>query len=123
MMKFTIHGRLANLNDYVNACRTNRIKGNRIRRENQDICVWEIKSQLKRIHIDKPVILHFAWYERNRKRDHDNVSSFGRKVIQDALVECGILKDDGWDYIVGFTDEFYIDNRNPRIEVEIEVVE
>ena len=48
------------------------------------------------------------------------MSSFGRKVIQDALVKCGVLKDDGWDYVIGFTDQFFCDRNEPRIEVLIE---
>lgn len=51
------------------------------------------------------------------------MSSFGRKVVQDALVSKGVISDDGWKNIKGFSDEFYVDNANPRIEVEIEVVE
>ena len=47
----------------------------------------------------------------------DNISSFGRKVIQDALVDCGVLKNDGWKNISGFTDMFFVDSQNPRIEV------
>lgn len=49
----------------------------------------------------------------------DNVSAFGRKVIQDALVVAGKLKNDGWDNIRGFCDDFAIDKEKPRIEVTI----
>ena len=66
--------------------------------------------------------MSYRWYEPNKRRDLDNVSSYGRKVIQDALVEVGVLKDDSWKQITGFTDAFYVDKKNPRIEVEIEVV-
>lgn len=52
----------------------------------------------------------------------DNVSSYGRKVIQDALVKSGVLANDGWANIIGFTDEFAVDKMHPRIEVEIEEV-
>lgn len=52
----------------------------------------------------------------------DNISSFGRKVFQDALVEVGTLPGDGWRQIVGFSDEFYIDQENPRVEVTIREV-
>ena len=66
--------------------------------------------------------MRYRWYEKDRRRDLDNVSSFGRKVIQDALVQTHILKNDGWKEIIGFSDEFFVDARNPRIEVEIEEV-
>lgn len=47
------------------------------------------------------------------------MSSFGRKVIQDALVRAGVLKNDGWAQIEGFSDEFRVDEKHPRVEVEI----
>ena len=85
--------------------------------ENKVKCA--IYEQLGRIRISKPVYMTYRWYEPNRKRDLDNISSFGRKVIQDALVESGVLADDGWKHIKGFSDEFYVDPCNPRIEVTI----
>lgn len=72
---------------------------------------------------EKPVFMKYTWYEQNKRRDLDNVSSFGRKVIQDALVDTGVLKDDGWQYVVGFSDRFEVDKENPRIEVLIKEVE
>lgn len=53
------------------------------------------------------------------RRDLDNISSFGRKVIQDALVNAAVLKGDGWKHVVGFSDRFEVDKKNPRIEVKI----
>ena len=64
--------------------------------------------------------MQYSWYEKNKKRDLDNISSFGRKVIQDALVASKVLINDGWNNIKGFSDEFYVDAKNPRIEVLIE---
>lgn len=115
--KFVILGRLDGLNDYIAANRTNQYKGSKMKRDNEDTCIWAIRQQLRGIRINKPVHIRFAWYEPNKKRDHDNVSSFGRKVIQDALVKTEILKDDGWNYVTGFTDQFFLDKNNPRIEV------
>ncbi len=66
-----------------------------------------------------PVRMVYNWYEPNRKRDKDNISSFGRKVIQDALIHGGWLKNDGWKDIAGFENKFFVDAKNPRIEVEI----
>ena len=54
--------------------------------------------------------------EPSRRRDKDNISSFGRKAIQDTLVQCGVLKDDGWKHVVGFSDRFEVDRENPRME-------
>ena len=120
-MILTIEGTLDNLNDYIRAVNRNRYKGNALKKSNQEVCRMYILQQLRGVHVDQPVTLHFRWYEPSKKRDLDNISSFGRKVIQDALVECGVLKNDGWSCITGFTDTFYIDKKRPRIEIEIEV--
>ena len=82
----------------------------------------EVYEQLGRLRIRNPVRMRYRWYEKDRRRDRDNISSFGRKVIQDALVQAHILQNDGWNEIIEFSDEFYVDKKNPRIEVEIEEV-
>lgn len=78
---------------------------------------------MRGIQIDKPVYMEYTWYEKNKRRDLDNISSFGRKVIQDSLVHTHVLKNDGWKEIVGFSDTFYVDAINPRIEVLIREVQ
>lgn len=118
-----IHGRLDNLNDYIKACRTNQYKGAHLKAKNENKVQAEIYEQLGRLRITRPVRMIYRWYEKDRRRDLDNISSFGRKVIQDALVDTRVLKNDGWKEIVGFSDEFFVDAHNPRIEVEIEVIE
>ena len=115
-----IHGKLSNLNDYINACRTNPYKGSKMKKENEAKVLQEIYSQFGRLRITRPVTMRYTWYEPNKRRDLDNISSFGRKVIQDALVASKVLKNDGWNEIKGYSDEFYVDSKNPRIEVLIE---
>ena len=111
--------KLHSLNEYITACRKNPQEGARIKRIDQTAIEWCIKNQLRGIHFKHPVSMIYRWYEPNKKRDKDNISSYGRKVIQDALVKCHVIKNDGWSGIIGFSDEFYIDKKQPRIEVEI----
>lgn len=61
----------------------------------------------------------FNFYEPNRRRDPDNISSYGRKAILDAFVEYGVLEGDGWKHIAGLADSFAVDKNRPRIEVEL----
>lgn len=117
--KLIISGKLDNLNDYISACRSNQYKGAKLKAHNENIVCMEIKRQLKSLKINRPIYMKYKWYEPNKRRDLDNISSFGRKVIQDALVSLKVIKNDGWKEIKGFCDEFYIDQKNPRIEVEI----
>lgn len=114
--------RLNNLNDYITADRTNRYKGAAMKARNEALVKVTIKQQMRSIRIERPVYMEYTWYERNKRRDLDNISSFGRKVIQDALVQTRVLVNDGWNEIVGFSDQFYVDAANPRIEVLIREV-
>lgn len=117
-----IPGKLANLNDYITAERTNRYKGAQLKSDSESIVIAAIRKCLRGVRIDRPVFMEYTWYERDKRRDKDNISSFGRKVIQDSLVHSHVLKNDGWKEIVGFSDTFGVDTTNPRIEVRIREV-
>lgn len=119
----TIPGRLDNLNDYIAAERANRHKGAKMKADNGRVVAVAIRQCMREARIEKPVFMEYTWYEANKRRDLDNISSFGRKVIQDALVDTGVLVDDGWQYVVGFSDRFEVDKENPRIEVLIKEIE
>lgn len=116
-----IPGRLPGLNEYISAERSNRYKGAKLKRESEDIVVLAIRKCLNGIKIRSPVRMEYVWYEKDKRRDCDNIT-FGRKVIQDALVNTEVLKDDGWKHVVGFSDRFEVDKENPRIEVLIKEI-
>lgn len=127
--KLIIPGTMPNLNDYLQgeriAIRKNNkftTKGNELKQEWQYKVITYVRKQLPSLNIIKPIRLSYRYYEPNRKRDLDNISAFAHKVIQDALVESQVIKNDGWKNIIGFTDEFFVDKENPRIEVTIEEV-
>lgn len=89
-----------------------------MKKQAEELIGWEIHKQLKGDCIKGTAELHFRWYEPNRKRDLDNIC-FAKKFILDALVSNGVIESDGWQGVVGFTDQFFVDKNNPRIEVEI----
>ena len=120
-MVLVIEGRLPNLNDYTNACRSNRYVGAKMKEDSERIITAYIQQQLHGVAFKGIVRLEFRWYEPDRKRDLDNIC-FAKKFILDALVSNGIIETDSWRGVVGFTDEFFIDKENPRIEVEIQKV-
>lgn len=114
--------RLPSLNEMIAAERTNRFKAAKLKAKSENSCKWYIHQQLAGVQIRQPVRAHFIWYEKNRRRDPDNISGYGHKVIFDALVRCGVLADDGWDEIAGYTDTFAVDKDHPRIVVMLEEV-
>lgn len=122
MVTLVIEGQLPNLNEYTKACRGNRYAGASMKKHAEMIIGAYINAQLKGVRFNGTVELSFRWYEPNKKRDLDNVC-FAKKFILDALVSNGIIVADGWKGVAGFTDKFFVDKENPRIEVDIRSVE
>ena len=124
MTGFVIPGRLPGLNEYTTACRTNPHKGAKMKRDAQEFIEYAIIKAQHRGELPRrfrtPVRLVYTFYEPNKRRDKDNIASFAHKVIQDALVHLHLLDNDGWGDVYGWTDEFGVDRRCPRIEVMIE---
>lgn len=121
-MKLIITGTLPGLNEYIEAERRNRYAAAGMKKQVEHAVMLCAKSQLRGVKFTGPVVMHYLWVEKNRRRDKDNVSSFGRKCIQDALVRAGVLGDDGWRQIEGFTDSFAVDAKRPRIEIVFEEI-
>lgn len=67
---------------------------------------------------EHPVCVEIDWYEKNRRRDPDNV--FGAvKIILDACVEHGVLRDDSQRSIAEIHHGIDIDRDNPRVVVRL----
>lgn len=118
-MKVVIPFQLPGLNDYIRELDRNRHKGAKLKKDCQNAVRMALKWQIKR-RLKEPVTMHYTWVEKDRRRDKDNVSAFGRKIIQDALVCMGALQNDGWSNVEGFSDSFRVDKKRPRIEIKIE---
>lgn len=114
----TIPGQLPGANDYIAAERANRHKAAKMKRDAQSYIAWYIKRDLRGVRIKRPVVLSYTWWEKDRRRDKDNIA-FAKKFIQDALVQQGVILDDGWGEIQGFSDDFKVDKTRARIEVRI----
>ncbi len=127
-MKFVISGTyykdrtFPGLNEYIAELGRNPHAGGRLKREYMMIASNAIRKDLKRYKAAGPVILHYHFYEpdKGQKRDVMNVFSFADKVIEDALVKCGVLGDDDPSHMKNTTHEFGYTSGVPRIEVEIE---
>lgn len=110
---------LPGLNDYITAERSHRQSGAAMKRKWQRDVALVMRRQLRQ-SLREPVIMRYTWVEKDRKRDKDNISSFGRKVIQDSLVkDLKALRNDGWANIDSFSDRFMVDKSRPRVEIEI----
>ena len=119
---FTIHGKFPSMNQFIGANRNSVHAGNNMKKKSQAAVIAAIMPVVG-YHIRTPVFIEYTFYEENRKRDLDNVSGYFHKVFQDAIVQCRLLPNDTWNEIVGFSDRFYVDRNNPRIEVTIKEVD
>lgn len=117
--KFVIPGRLEGLNNYTAANRTNPHKGGKVKRDNEDHVIWCIRQQLRDVHIEKPVLIYYRFYEKDRRRDGDNILSCAAKFVQDSLTKTHVLAEDNRSCIPHFYHDVFVDKQNPRIEVTI----
>ncbi len=115
-MKLTIEGLLPSLNKYINAERTNKFIGAKIKREATELVAWQCKSI-------KPVTRQadytFTWYVPNKRSDPDNIA-YGCKYIFDGLQASGKLPNDSMAWVRSITHFFEVGE--PRVEVEIDEV-
>lgn len=116
-MKLIIKGKLPSLNDYVQAERSNRYAGAKMKKDYTDFVYYTCREQGLEAKL-KPCRITFKWYEENSKRDLDNIC-FAKKFILDGLVKAGVIFNDTQEWVKGFTDKFYIDKLKPRVEVLI----
>lgn len=119
MRVLVIPGRFESLNEYIAATNRNRHAGNAMKRSRTEQVALLARSQLRGWKPVPPVRLEYLYCEPNRKRDKDNVAAFAHKVVQDGLVEAGVLANDGWEYVAGSSDSYCVDRARPRIEVRI----
>lgn len=123
--RFTIPGSLPSLNEYIAAAG---------RRQGRHRCDNDMKQKYEMVilrairrtplprRFRRPVYITYIYYEKDRRRDKDNVAGVAHKFVQDALVKAGILENDGWQWIEGFRDEFHVDRERPRIEVIVKEI-
>ena len=95
--KLTIPGLLPGLNEYIDAERSykGKYKAASMKRQAQNVIGYMIRTQLRGVRFTRPVVIRYLWVEPSRRRDKDNIA-FAKKFIQDALVETGVLRNDGW---------------------------
>lgn len=116
MQHATIFGRLPGLNEYVRANRGNKYSGAKMKKEADELCgmcIRHLKPQAG------PVRIQFVWYEKELRRDLDNVA-FAKKFILDSLVRRGVLKDDSPKWVIATSDEL---RRGTEYKVDIYILE
>ena len=131
MKTFIISGRyygdkcFPGLNDLLHEAERHPCAYNKMKKDFTMITVNAIRRHLKGYKAEGRVILHYTFGEpkKGKKRDYDNIQSAGRKIINDALVKAGTIKDDSPDYLDWGSNAFVYTPGEPYILVEIEEIE
>lgn len=125
MQKLIVYGFDSGLNEVLAGrmydFRTKKYR-NPVKAKNDAICCKAIRAN-KLYQIDKPILIRYTFYCKDKRRDKMNIFSAFDKSFEDALQTCKIIKNDGWTDIVNTEHYFHVDKSNPRVVVEIIEVE
>lgn len=96
---------------------------NYVKASNDNVCLKAIKKYMPGVRIDKSIKCTFFIYAQDKKHDRGNLSSACEKSFLDAMQIANVIKNDSFDYVMDSVFHTELDRNNPRIEVEIEVIE
>ena len=114
MTKITIPGELPSMNEIIKIAKRSPYAYSKLKKDNTYICTLVFRKLPKM----KRVRLKITYYAKDKRKDPDNIA-VAKKFILDGLVNAGVIKNDGWDEMAGWEEEFKVDKKNPRIEIEI----
>lgn len=115
---FVIPGRLPSLNQYINACKRAWFVGESFKNKQLRIigtCIVAARVP----EFTRPVVMTFRWFERDKRRDRDNIRS-AEKYVMDALKRTRRIKNDTQKWVLDSHHEIALDKINPRVEVTLE---
>ena len=115
---FTIPGRLPSMNEYISACNRAWFIGQSFKNKQMKLVSLAIMADKVPV-FERPVYVTFRWFEKDKRRDRDNIKS-GEKYVMDALKHRGRIQNDTQRWVLDSTHEITVDRENPRVEVEIE---
>lgn len=134
---FRVHGRIPAFNEIIDAAKGYGGRGlgySKMKKEWTNSIIGVLRRARVWVSKDVPdgfevsmetlpkldrISLAFHWTEPNRKRDPDNVA-VARKFVLDAMVEAGLIANDGWAQIAGWRDSFEV---GPDAGVSVTVTE
>lgn len=121
MVSFTIPGTLPSLNQMLKQAQRSPYAYNKLKQDAEATVFLAIRRAGIR-ELAWPIRLEVDVYAPNRRTDCDNLQAGISKFCLDALVSAGCLPDDSWKHWQmpePFRYRFYVDGKNPRIEVKI----
>jgi len=111
---------LPGLNDLLAEASRHPMAYNKLKKQCEMVIISQIRRQLGRYKAQNRVFPVYTFYEpkKGQKRDYDNVSAGGRKIVNDALVKAGVLQDDSPKYLL-FGESKFVYSEKPGIVIEL----
>lgn len=113
MIKIRLDLEYPSLNEYIQAERSNRFKGAKLKKDYTEATQMMVARY--RGAVKSKADIHFEWHT-SRRVDPDNLD-FARKFILDGLVRVGVLIDDNQKYIGRLSSEVVKDKQGYVIVV------
>lgn len=128
MRLYLVHfGRLPGMNEMINTNRTNRYLGSKVKTGWTHELSNEFALQAAGRKMSKHATAFLYFFEKDNRRDDDNVIGGGCKVVLDALTNAGIIEDDSpkWLHVVPerFTISGSKEQKEKLARIEIWLVE
>lgn len=96
---------------------------NRVKADNDRVCCLAIRRDLKGVKLKTPIKCTYYIYAQDKRHDRNNLESATTKSFLDALQQCKVIKNDGFDDVLDSVFHTTVDKANPRVEVIIEEME
>lgn len=114
------------LNDYTAACRTSKYVGAELKKKYTTIAYVAAHNAKVRAGWKTPkgkVHVTCVWYEKDKRRDPDNIAS-GIKFVLDGLVEAKVIQNDSQKYIADMPMHLLRYNKyQPGVEVTVTTID
>lgn len=124
-LSLTYYGRLPGLNEMFNVNRSNKYMGAKMKkfgqRELANLFFFQAGGKKATGHST----VYIRFYEKDNRRDDDNVIGAGCKLILDALTAARLIPDDSPKYVHLISERFTVKGsakhriQNQRIEIDI----
>ena len=124
--RITIYGFDSGLNEVLNGVHFDyRLKRvvNPVKKKNDETMIKQLRFRSDLKEIKTPIVIHYAFYVKDKRRDRMNIASAADMSFEDALQKVGFIRNDGFNDVLNCTFEFHVDKEKPRIEITITEVE
>ena len=94
---------------------------NKLKQKWQEGARWQIRAMRPKVPaFTAPVKIHYLHVRPNRRGDGSNYAAAAMKIIEDALVAEGVIPNDTFAWVAGFSHEFrFVGAPGVRVTIEL----